>query len=128
MCTRYENREMISGRRILSKARFLFNIPIKMRICLLLLSIKLSKRDSDIYEINNHNMKKSKTIYWVLTAAISSFMLFSAWYSGTHAVEFDQRLRFPEYFRIELTIAKIIGAIVLLFPQVPVRIKEWIYV
>ena len=73
-------------------------------------------------------MKKDKTIYWVLTAAISSFMLFSAWYSGTHEVEFTQRLGFPNYFRIELTVAKIIGAIVLLFPQVPVRMKEWIYV
>lgn len=65
--------------------------------------------------------------YWSLTCAISFFMLFSAYYSGTHAAEFAN-MGFPEYFRIELTIAKIIGAGVLLFPQVPVRIKEWIYV
>ncbi|MRG49000.1 DoxX family protein [Chitinophaga sp. SYP-B3965] len=65
--------------------------------------------------------------YWSLTCAISFFILFSAYYSGTHAAEFAQ-LGFPEYFRIELTIAKIIGAVVLLFPQVPVRIKEWVYV
>jgi hypothetical protein len=73
-------------------------------------------------------MKKNKTIYWILTIAISSFMLFSAWYSGTHVTEFTQRLGFPNYFRIELTIAKIIGAVVLLFPQIPLRFREWIYV
>lgn len=72
-------------------------------------------------------MKKEKILYWCFTCAISSFMLFSAYYSGTHAAEFAN-MGFPNYFRIELTIAKIIGAAVLLFPQVPVRYKEWIYV
>lgn len=72
-------------------------------------------------------MKKEKIIYWSLTCAISFFMLFSAYYSGTHAAEFAN-MGFPEYFRIELTTAKIIGAVILLLPQVPVRIKEWIYV
>lgn len=72
-------------------------------------------------------MKKEKIIYWTLTCSISFFMLFSAWYSGTHAAEFAH-MGFPNYFRIELTIAKIIGAAVLLFPQVPVKYKEWIYV
>lgn len=72
-------------------------------------------------------MKKDKITYRVLTLAISFFMLFSAWYSGTHKVEFTRRLGFPNYFRIELTLAKIAGAIVLLFPQVSQRIKEWIY-
>jgi len=72
--------------------------------------------------------EKNKIIYWLLTGAISSFMIFAAWYAEAHKIEFTQRLGFPDYFRIELTIAKIIGAIVLLFPQVPVRIKEWIYV
>jgi len=73
-------------------------------------------------------MKKNKAIYWVLTGAISSFILFSAYYSGTHEMEFTTRLGFPNYFRIELTIAKIIGAILLLIPQIPIRIREWIYV
>jgi hypothetical protein len=72
-------------------------------------------------------MKKNNAIYWVLTGAISFFMFFSAWYTGTHAVEFKQ-FGFPDYFRIELTIGKTIGAIILLFPQTPIRIREWIYV
>jgi uncharacterized membrane protein YphA (DoxX/SURF4 family) len=73
-------------------------------------------------------MKKHTVIYWVLTAGISSFMIFSASYSGTHKEIFIHRLGFPEYFRIELTIAKVIGAIVLLIPQTPLRVREWVYV
>lgn len=73
-------------------------------------------------------MKKHTVIYWLLTTGISSFMLFSAWYSGTHKEVFIHRLGFPEYFRIELTIAKVIGAIVLLIPQSPLRVREWVYV
>jgi len=63
-------------------------------------------------------MKNNKTTYWLITGVICAFMLFSAWYSGTHKIEFTQRLGFPDYFRIELTAAKILGVIVLLIPQV----------
>ena len=69
-----------------------------------------------------------RLLYWTTTGLISSFMLFSAYYSGTHKVEFTQQLGFPNYFRIELTTAKIIGALLLLIPQVSARIREWIYV
>jgi hypothetical protein len=72
-------------------------------------------------------MKRDKT-YWAITALISAFMLFSSWYSGTHKVEFTQRMGFPEYFRIELTLAKIAGVIILLIPAVTDRVKEWVYV
>lgn len=73
-------------------------------------------------------MKNNKVIYWLLTGAIASFMLFAAWYAEAHKVEFTQRLGFPEYFRIELTTAKIIGAIVILIPQTSPRVREWVYV
>jgi hypothetical protein len=72
-------------------------------------------------------MRNNKAIYRAITATISSFMLFSAYVSGTRVVEFEH-LGFPNYFRIELTAAKIIGALALLIPQIPARIKEWIYV
>jgi hypothetical protein len=73
-------------------------------------------------------MKNNKTIYRLITGVICAFMLFSAWYSGTHKIEFTQRLGFPDYFRIELTAAKIIGVIVLLIPKVSDRVREWVYV
>ena len=36
-------------------------------------------------------------------------------------------LGFPDYFRIELAFAKTIGALVLIIPKIPIRIKEWAY-
>lgn len=42
-------------------------------------------------------------------------------------VEFAH-LGVQNYFRIELTMAKVIGTLALLIPQIPAGIKEWIYV
>lgn len=71
-------------------------------------------------------MKQNKTRYWIAKCFISFFMLFSAYFSYTHAEDLS-KLGFPDYFRIELVTAKIIGAIVLLLPITPVRVKEWVY-
>jgi hypothetical protein len=71
-------------------------------------------------------MERRQVIYWSVTGAICFFMLFSAYYSGTHRVEFEH-MGFPNYFRIELTAAKVVGVVALLIPQMPGRIKEWIY-
>ena len=73
-------------------------------------------------------MKKKQLYYWLLTGLMSSFMFFAAWFTETHQAEFTNRLGFPPYFRVELTIAKILGGIVLLIPATPARIKEWVYV
>lgn len=70
--------------------------------------------------------KQNKTFYWVAKGFISFFMLFSAYFSYTHAEDLG-KLGFPDYFRIELVAAKIIGAIVLLLPFTPARVKEWVY-
>jgi hypothetical protein len=66
-------------------------------------------------------MKKNTIIYWVSTGLIAFMMLFSA-YSY-----FFKHLGFADYFRVELAIAKILGALVLIIPQIPTRIKEWAY-
>jgi hypothetical protein len=74
-------------------------------------------------------MKKNTIIYWVSTGIISFMMLFSAYqylYNPAIATGF-QHLGFPYYFRIELAIAKIAGAILLIAIQVPPRMKEWVY-
>ena len=76
--------------------------------------------------ITMETRKKKKTLYWFAKGFISFFMLFSAYYSYSHAEDL-RLLGFPDYFRIELVVAKIIGAIVLLVPQVSSRIKEWVY-
>ncbi len=70
--------------------------------------------------------KSKNLLYWVAKGFISFFMLFSAYYSYSHA-EALRKLGFPDYFRIELVVAKLLGAILLLVPGVPNRVKEWIY-
>ncbi len=70
--------------------------------------------------------KKNKTVYWIAKGFISFFMLFSAYYSYSHAQDLRD-LGFPDYFRIELVTAKVIGGLLLLIPQTPLRVKEWIY-
>jgi hypothetical protein len=70
--------------------------------------------------------KQKRTWYWLAKGFISFFILFSAYFSYTH-VEDLRQLGFPDYFRMELVTAKVIGAIVLLLPFTPVRIKEWVY-
>ena len=70
--------------------------------------------------------RQNKTLYWIAKGFISFFMLFSAYFSYTHAEDL-RKLGFPDYFRIELVTAKAIGAIVLLLPFTSLRVKEWVY-
>jgi putative oxidoreductase len=67
------------------------------------------------------------TTYWLVKSFISFFMLFTAYFSYSHP-QYLRFLGFPDYFRIELVVAKAMGAIALLIPQVPLRVKEWVYV
>jgi len=73
-------------------------------------------------------MKTTKIIYWVSSAIIAMMMTFSAYaYITVPAIaENFRHIGFPDYFRIELAIAKIIGAAFILLPVGP-RIKEWVY-
>ncbi|SDS49357.1 DoxX-like family protein [Mucilaginibacter mallensis] len=69
---------------------------------------------------------ENKSLYWIAKGFISFFIAFSAWFSYSHGPDL-RKLGFPDYFRIELVTAKIIGAVVLLLPFAPVRVKEWVY-
>ena len=71
-------------------------------------------------------MEKKRRIYWTLNIFISAFMLFTAFYSLSMKEAFRE-LGFPDYFRIQLNVMKMIGAIALLFPQTPERYREWVY-
>ncbi len=74
-------------------------------------------------------MKKNKIIYWVSTGLFCAFLLLTSisYFTDPKFVGIYQHLGFPQYFRIELGIAKILGTFALLVPQVPPRIKEWAY-
>ena len=74
-------------------------------------------------------MKTNKIIYWVSTGIISAMMLFSAfgYFTSPEMKAAFVHLGFPDYFRIELGIAKILGAVVLLLPMIPAKIKDFAY-
>ena len=71
-------------------------------------------------------MKKTKIIYWAVTGFFSVMMLFNAaqYLFNPQLVKDFMHLGFPDYFRIELAFAKTIGAMVLIIPKIPIRIKE----
>lgn len=74
------------------------------------------------------NAKAVKIIYWITTVLVAGMMAFSA-YAYLTQDQMKQgfvHLGFPSYFRVELAIAKILGAVVLLAPLGP-RPKEWAY-
>jgi hypothetical protein len=66
--------------------------------------------------------------YWVATGLIALFMTHSAWaYLTQEAVRVEcHRLGFPDYFRVELALAKFLGVLALLLP-LGQRPKEWAY-
>jgi uncharacterized membrane protein YphA (DoxX/SURF4 family) len=73
-------------------------------------------------------MKATKITYWITTAIVALMMLYSAsaYLTQPAMAAAFKHLGYPDYFRIELAIAKIIGAILLLAPLAP-RVKEWAY-
>lgn len=74
-------------------------------------------------------MKKTKIIFWTITALFSAFMLFSAIPDilvVPEAVKFMSDLGYPNYIIPFLGVAKALGIIAILIPISP-RIKEWAY-
>ena len=74
-------------------------------------------------------MKTAKIIYWITTIIIvftqgvgSALTL-----KDPHSIEMFKVFGYPEYFRIMLSIFKIIGSIILIVPYFKGRCKEWVY-
>lgn len=74
-------------------------------------------------------MKKDKIIYWISTGFIFLFEgVMPALTSQTDvAKEGIAHLGYQPYFLVMLTIFKVAGALALILPQVPAKIKEWAY-
>jgi hypothetical protein len=76
--------------------------------------------------------RRDNLIYWTATALVCAVMVFSA-------INFNLRnpfgpmkdafvhLGLPNYFKIELTVAKVLGVFALLTPGVPAKVKEFAY-
>lgn len=76
-------------------------------------------------------MKRINIAYWIITALFSAFMIFSSIGGITldeQAVTFlHDHMGYPLYFIQFISVAKILGAIAILLPMVPGRVKEWAY-
>lgn len=74
-------------------------------------------------------MKKNHLVYWISTSLIFLFEGVMPALTGNSdlAKEGIRHLGYPDYFRVMLTVFKVIGALVLILPMVPARIKEWAY-
>lgn len=74
-------------------------------------------------------MKATKITYWATTGLISAMMLMSGamYITAPEIKEGFHHLGFPDYFRVELAIAKLLGAAALILPFVKGRAKEWVY-
>ena len=72
--------------------------------------------------------RSTTVVYWIVTAIFCLQMGFTAYAQLRlpQVAEMFTHLGFPAYFRVELSVAKLLGVVVLLAP-VPPRLKEWAY-
>jgi hypothetical protein len=79
--------------------------------------------------------KQNQRVYWVSTGIVSLVMAFSIFnFIFNDHFPFPNgkegafvHLGLPPYFKVELTVAKILGLLALLVPGVPSRLKEFAY-
>lgn len=77
------------------------------------------------------HMNKINLAYWIITPLFSIFMIFSS-YGGlvlnADAVAYlHDHMGYPLYFIQFISVAKLLGAVAILLPMVPARVKEWAY-
>ncbi len=75
-------------------------------------------------------MNRKNVLYWTVTVLFSALMIFSAipgiMRSPDAVAMFETHLGYPSYFTVYLSVAKLVGALVLLVPRFP-RVKEWAF-
>ncbi len=74
-------------------------------------------------------MKKLKIIFWIMTLIIFLFegVMPVFTFQSELAKEGIRHLGYPEYFGNALVVFKVLGALALIIPQIPGRIKEWAF-
>lgn len=74
-------------------------------------------------------MKKDKIVYWIATTIIALFegLMPALTFQTELAKEGIRHLGYPEYFGNALVVFKVLGALTLVIPKVPKRLKEWAY-
>ncbi|MGC4050557.1 MAG: DoxX family protein [Paludibaculum sp.] len=81
-----------------------------------------------ISRMTRSGSRSSAILYWTFTILFCLQMSFTAYAQLTlpQVAAAFTHLGFPDYFRVELSCAKLLGVLLLLAP-VPVRVKEWAY-
>ena len=74
-------------------------------------------------------MNKTRLTFWIATGIIFLFEgLMPALTGHTEMAKAGvAHLGYPDYFRVFLNIMKVAGALVLIVPMAPARLKEWAY-
>lgn len=90
--------------------------------------ISLLRQTSSIL-INQEKMKKDKIVYWICIGLVSVGSFFAAvnYLSNDEIKQAFVHLGFPDYFRVELAIAKMLGVIVLLIPTLNSTIRQFAF-
>ncbi len=74
-------------------------------------------------------MNKTRLFYWIATSII--FLFEGVMPALTGHTEMAKagvaHLGYPDYFRVFLNIMKVAGALVIILPMAPARLKEWAY-
>lgn len=75
-------------------------------------------------------MRLNNILYWTTTVltTLMTAMAGIMYFAKPEVAQGFVHLGFPDYFRKELGIAKLIAALVIVLPMVPLRLKEWAYV
>lgn len=71
----------------------------------------------------------TEILYWISTSIVALFLIWSAYsYAWSKAtIDGVQALGFPDFFRVQLIVLKVLAAFCLMIPMVPETIKQWSY-
>lgn len=68
-------------------------------------------------------------IYWTSTVLVSIMLSLSSYTYIFHSATIDgvRELGFPDFFRVQLAVLKVLAVLLLVVPQVPTAFKDWAY-
>jgi hypothetical protein len=74
-------------------------------------------------------MKKAKIVFWITTTLIflGEGVIPALTGHSQMAIQGITSLGYPIYFVTIITVFKVLGALALIIPKVPARVKEWAY-
>ncbi|MGV3636716.1 MAG: DoxX family protein [Flavobacteriales bacterium] len=74
-------------------------------------------------------MKRDRIIYWAVTVLLAVQLVIAGilYFTDAGVSAGFAHLGFPDHLRMELGVAKLIAAVVILLPRAPHRLKEWAY-